>query len=88
MSIESLDRFQFRKPSMLIVMEMIRDIKNLFNPLYPVPEKIGVAKMWAHYLCKVRSRCVEPDEVDVSKPESIKSLVEGLVEYIVEQVEG
>lgn len=88
MSIESLDRIQVRRPSMLIVMEMVHDIKRLFNPLYPVPEKIGIAKLWAHYLCRVRGRCVDPDEVDVSKPDTLRRLVEGMVEYIVEQVEG
>lgn len=85
-----MERILIKRPALIIVAEMLRDIKSLNNPLYPAPEKIGIAKTWAFFICRgrYRSTCIDPDEIDIANPKSVKRLIELMVDYISEQIEG
>lgn len=63
----------------LLIIEMLRDLKKILNPIYSLPEKIGIARAWMIFLCKSGSMCLEGD-VDEEK---INVLAEKIVEYII-----
>lgn len=87
MSVEHLGiSLEYARPNTVVILEMLRDIKNLNNPLCPIPEKIGIAKAWAYFMCRLVARCVDPDEVDVTRPESLRKLIELMMEYIAREL--
>lgn len=89
MSIEHLGlNVVYQRPNVLIISEMIKDIKKLNNPLYPIPEKVGIAKAWAHFICRFMTKCVDPDEVDITRPETVRRLIDLMIEYISNELRG
>lgn len=68
---------------------MLEDMKRLFNPLTPLPERLAIARVWSMIMCRVRQRraCVDPSEIKFDG-DQIKRVAEEMSEYISNLMRG
>lgn len=74
-------------PMIWLVSTMLKDVKNLFNPLVSIQEKISICKTWVSFLANIKGSVgIDPSDLDDLTQEKIHKVANELIAYIVQQL--